>query len=128
MKKYIHADYDEDLDNNGYEDEEYNERSDGDILYEAEMEDGFLEIEDQVAKELGLYFDFSTIRGDYGTMFIFSDPKQESNADMWLGDQDAELAALDYREFAYNVVNDILSQDKSKWKQLFTEYVRTLID
>lgn len=102
-------------------------RSDSEILQEAEYNEGLLGIEEKVIDELGLYMDFSAVRGDYGPIWIFSDPEHENDADMWMGDLNEALCKLDYSDFAFGVVTEVISYPKEEWKERFKNYILGLI-
>lgn len=104
------------------EDDEY-------ISYDdAEWNMGFMDIENDVIDKLGLYLDFSAVRGDSGPVYIFADPQHENNADMWMGDPDAELARLDFSEYASGVESNVLCYPETDWASKFTSYLKSLID
>lgn len=108
-------------------DSDFDEDSIDDIIEQA-YEAGFADIADKVEQQLGLYLDFSAVRGDYGTVFIFSDPDDENNADLWLGDPDAEITHIDYSTYTVNLVNDVLSKPKSKWRSRYKQYLLELTE
>jgi len=107
-----------------YDDEElYDDETDFDELYQS---DEFIGIESDVIDELGLYVDFSSVRGDSGTIWIFSDPNHENNADMWMGNLDEALAKLDYSEYIYGVIENVLTQPKDTWRENYKKYLQSL--
>ncbi len=89
--------------------------------------DTIRDIEDEVAYELGLYLDFSSIRYGMGTIFIFSDPEHENNCDVWIGDWGAELGAIDYEDYVTGVENEVLRYPESQWKAKYTHFLQSLI-
>jgi len=95
---------------------------------EAYEDESLLDVENDASAELGIYMDFSSVRGDSGTIFIFSDPDQENDADMWFGDEDAELAAIDFAEYAEGVEENVLQYDQSEWLDRYKAYIQTYID
>ena len=114
-KKPVKAAYDYDSD------EEY-------ISYEeAEYDMGFMDIENEVIDELGLYIDFSSVRYNDGPIWIFSDPDHENDADMWMGDIDEAIAELDFSEYSYGVESEVLRYPQEEWKDRYTAYLQSLI-
>ena len=103
-------------------------RKPAEILQDAYDNKDFFDIENDVAAELGLYLDFSSIRGDSGTVFIFSDPDHEEDGDMWMGPDDAELARIDFGDYAEAVADKVLSKDESQWEDAYQEYIQSLIE
>lgn len=102
-------------------------RKPAEILQDAYDNEDFFDIENDVAAELGLYLDFSSIRGDSGTVFIFSDPDHEEDSDMWMGSDDAELARIDFGDYAKAVADKVLSKDESQWEDAYQEYIQSVI-
>ena len=105
--------------------------TDDDMLNYQDAIDGydFYEIENSVAEELGIYLDFSSIRGDSGTIFIFSDPEQEnSGCDVWLGDEDAELGYIDFEDYTYFLENEVFTQPEDQWRSIYKKYIQSKLD
>lgn len=103
------------------------DRDSGEIVYDAEYDYGFLDIEEEVHKDLGLYLDFSSVRGSYGPIFIYDSTGYECNSDMWDGDPDAEITSIDYSEWADDVVTEVLCNPEEEWERLYKEYIQSLI-
>ena len=82
----------------------------------------FYPIEEQVWAELGLYLDMSSVRFDDGTVFIYSDPNQENDADIWMGDEDAEITRISYPEYKWKIEN-IMRKPRSQWRDLYKKYL-----
>ena len=94
--------------------------------YDIACDTDFFEVEEDVERELGLYLDFSTVRGTGGEVFIFSDPDHLNNYDMWMGDPGAEIDRLEFSDYASYVAGNIFSEDKSKWRDLYRDYLISL--
>ena len=105
------------------EEDEWDDEEDYMTYMDACDEKNFYQIEDEVWEELGLYLDFSSVRGDYGTVFVYSDPNHENNADIWMGDDDAEITRIDYPDYAYSVEMDVLTAPESEWKERYKKYI-----
>ena len=89
-----------------------------------------MDVENEVIDELGLYIDFSSVRGDDGPIWILPDPNHENNSDMWMGgnvDEDA-LVRMDFSDYAYDVETEVLTAPKSEWKELYRKYIKSLIE
>ena len=130
MKRYIYSTKQIKAATNDFDEDDFidDDASAHDIYMEAEYERGFMDIENDVIDELGLYFDFSSVRGDAGTIFIFSDPEHENNADMWMGDTDEALARLDFSQYVEDLASYVFTKDKSEWKDSYKKYLISLID
>lgn len=107
----------------GDEDEDWDDEEDYMTYMDACDDRNFYAIEEEVWKELGLYLDFSSIRGDYGTVFAYSDPNHENNADIWMGDDDAEITRIDYPDYTYSVETEVLEYPESEWKEKYKKYL-----
>ena len=116
---YSYDQWDEDVEVNGMEDYE--------ILSEFEDENNMFEIEDKVAAELGIYCDFSSIRGGYGTIFIYSDPNHECNWDTWNGPEDALITSIDYPSYIYDMISKVMIESNgdygAAYKKLLQSYI-----
>lgn len=106
-----------------YDDEEM----DGISLGEAYDDYNFYTIEENAARELGVYLDFSSIRSGYGPIGIYADPDQENNADVWLGDESALITAIDYPEYESYIESNILWKPQDEWQSLYTQYLKSLL-
>ena len=110
-----------------YDDWEDDPRSDAEIVQDAEYDEDLLDIETEVLDELGLYADFSSVRGDYGPIWFFSDPNHENNSDMWMGDLDDALKEIDYSDYCNGLVTDVIMQPKDQWKDCYKKYIIDLV-
>lgn len=88
--------------------------------------DEFFLIAEEVWAELGIYLDLSSVRYNDGTVFIYADPDQENNADIWLGDIDDELVSIDFPEYQYHI-QKIMRKPQSQWKDLYKKYLESEI-
>ena len=125
---------DDDYDAYNYEDEydddedyeKYDTRTPEDIFFE--YIDEFLPYEQEVLHELGLYLDTSSVRGDYGSVYIYSDPEGENDVDMWMGDPDALLAKVEWQYYLLAVARDVLSKDESEWEDAYKTLMTEMIE
>lgn len=124
MKRWIHASDDYTLDDYSLDEE----RNVEDIYNHAAYDEGFLDIENDVIDELGLYIDFSAVRGTSGPIWIFFDPNHENNSDMWLGDLDDAICSMDFSEYVSDIVYNVIPQPGEKWKELYKEYLKDVIE
>lgn len=121
MKRWVHAKRSVKAAYNYDSGEEY-------ISYEeAEYDMGFMDIEQEVINELGLYIDFSSVQGDSGTIWIYSDPDHKNNSDMWMGNTDEAIEVLDFSEYSYGVESEVLCYPQEEWKDRYKEYLESLI-
>lgn len=95
--------------------------------YDIASDTDFFEVEEDVERELGLYLDFSTVRGASGEVFIFSDPHHLNDYDMWMGDPGAQIDRLEFSDYASYVAGNIFSKDRSEWEQLYKEYLESFL-
>lgn len=93
----------------------------------AEEDDNWGGVEHYVQTHLGLYFDFSGIRFSSGSVLIYSDPGQDNDSDIWLGDSDALLAEIDYYDYCEYIASNILIHPKKMWSRLFQMYIESII-
>jgi hypothetical protein len=123
MKRYIRSNID-DFD----EYDEYDEGSASEIYNQLCEEHNFFDIENAVADELGVYLDFSSVRGDEGEVFIFSDEDHEnSDSDMWMGDDDALITKVSFSDYV-DGVKEATSGDEGQWEQKYRSYLEGLIE
>ena len=93
---------------------------------EEYLSDDFRNIEDAVLAELGIYLDTSSVRGSDGEVFIFSDPDNENDSDMWMGDDDALIDQLDWQDYMFCLSDEVFSKDKSEWKDAYKALMQRL--
>lgn len=99
-----------------------------DVLYRAEEDYGFMDIEDQVHNEAGIYVDYSAVRGGYGPVFIFQDPNHECMSDMWDGDPEAEIGRIEYNDYAEDIIQNVLIYPRDEWKTRYRKFIDNLAD
>lgn len=92
-------------------------------MFDQASTDEAYDIEEAAASELGVYFDFSSIRYHDGTVFIYSDPNHENDSDIWMGDDDAEVGSVDYQSWAYALANAVQNNNPKK----FIDFVKSEI-
>ena len=106
--------------------DEYDTRTPEDVFFE--YIDEFLPYEEEVLHELGLYLDTSSVRGDYGSVYIYSDPEGENDdVDMWMGDPDALLAKVEW-QYYMSAIARVLSKDESEWEDAYKTMITELIE
>lgn len=105
--------------------DEYDTRTPEDVFFE--YIDEFLPYEEEVLHELGLYLDTSSVRGDYGSVYIYSDPEGENDVDMWMGDEDALLAKVEW-QYYMSAIARVLSKDESEWEDAYKTMITELIE
>ena len=99
----------------------------GSSYFDATEEKDFFDIENEVFAELGIYVDFSSVRGNSGTLFIYADPTHECSSDVWDGDEDAEITSVPFEDYSYEVEERVLAYPEEEWEVRFKDYVETLI-
>ena len=115
MKRWIHA---------ATEDDYYEKYQEAESTYD---QGDFMGTEMDVIDELGLYIDFSGVRFSTGPIWILSDTDHENNSDMWEGDLDDALVEMDFGMYKYDVITKVLLEDESKWRELYKNYLKSLI-
>ena len=85
-------------------------------------------LEDDIAYKLGLYIDWSAVRGEGGPIFICDDPDHENNSDMWDGSDEDILRKMDFSDYKDFIEEDILTHPQEEWAKLYKSYLQDLGD
>ena len=98
------------------------------VLMRAYDDKEFMNVENEVFDDLGIYADFSSIRYQDGNVYLFPDPNHENDADTWMGSFDDMIADIDYRDYVSGVVENVLAFDESEWKERFASFIKSFIN
>lgn len=121
-KKTVKASDEPDWD---WDDTDYEDKDEDYVSY-SDVENDFVETEEEVMSELGLYLDFSSVRNGHGPVFIYSDPNNENNSDMWMGDDEAYIDKLDYSYYVEDIEAEVLQYPKDEWRARYKAYLQGL--